>query len=267
MLKFLQKLFSFFGKKQYVYVLRNCSKKMTSHKGFKWPKSGMVECSDFDPSPEAVGGLHGWLNGDGDFRNSPYSDIHKDVWLVVKVLKSDIVHMEDRVKYPKGEVVFSGIFPDSIRFLEKYKEPTETHIGKISSSMVKGSTIYYDSAFCHTTTGELGYSGVGDNSTAISGRRGFSYSGDLGVSITGEYGSAVVSYRGLASGGEGASLTFQDKTAGKLYRDVPYANLEEIVGKDCKCKPNVLYTVNRVGEVVKYLPNKDEIGYPFDTSI
>ena len=93
----------------YVYVLRCVPADMRSTNNFAWPESGPVECPDWDPKPECGHGLHGWLWGEGDLSAS--GSVWQDEasrWLVVRVAASDVVHLDRKVKFPRGEVVFCG---------------------------------------------------------------------------------------------------------------------------------------------------------------
>ena len=89
-------------------VLRACNEDMSSTKGFIWPTSGLVECSDWNPVSKCGNGLHGWLYGHGDGSVSEYWSV-SDRWLVVAVETKSIVELEGKVKFPKGEVVFCDI--------------------------------------------------------------------------------------------------------------------------------------------------------------
>ncbi len=90
-----------------VLVLRTCDKDLRSHGGFQWPTSGLVECPDWKPTPECGNGLHGLLWCEGD-----WGLLSKDAdakWLVVSVVASEVVKIdEQKVKFPRGEVVFVG---------------------------------------------------------------------------------------------------------------------------------------------------------------
>ena len=86
------------------HVLRTCDADMSAYGGFVWPKSGYVECSDWNPEPVCGGGLHGLLGGQGDgalLNWGPYA-----VWLVVEV--DEYVDLGGKVKFPSGNVVHCG---------------------------------------------------------------------------------------------------------------------------------------------------------------
>src|SRR5690348_2206923 len=87
-------------------VIRTCNADMTSHGGFKWPTQGHVECPDWDPTPQCGHGLHGLLDGIGDY--SLLSQAYDAKWLVVQVERSECVGISEKVKFPRGEVVYCG---------------------------------------------------------------------------------------------------------------------------------------------------------------
>src|SRR5580692_11342318 len=89
-------------------VLRTCDANMkAAHKDFVWPRSGPVECPDWDPKPKCGNGLHGLPWGAGDW--SLLSSVEDAVWMVVEVPTSEIVRIDQaKVKFPRGNVVFTG---------------------------------------------------------------------------------------------------------------------------------------------------------------
>ena len=91
----------------YKLVLRTSDKNGKAYGGFQWPTSGMVECPDFKKSASCGNGLHGILWPDGD-----WSDIKdyggEEIWQVVKVLEADLIKFDGKVKFPRGEVIYSG---------------------------------------------------------------------------------------------------------------------------------------------------------------
>ncbi|SDT85660.1 hypothetical protein SAMN05444156_3250 [Verrucomicrobium sp. GAS474] len=91
-----------------VLVLRSCTAEMRGPHGssFTWPKEGPVECPDWNAAAHCGNGLHGWLWGQGNLGmkvNDP-----KAVWLVVEVAEKDIVDLDGKVKFPRGNVIYSG---------------------------------------------------------------------------------------------------------------------------------------------------------------
>jgi hypothetical protein len=94
-----------------VLVLRTCLADMRSPScdahGFIWPRSGPVECADWQPTKACGNGLHGVLWGEGDGGN-PWVWDDTGVWLIVEVDASDVIELGGKVKFPRGVVVFSG---------------------------------------------------------------------------------------------------------------------------------------------------------------
>ncbi len=87
-------------------MVRTVNADMTSYGGFVWPESGPVECPDWDPTPSCGHGLHGLLDGVGDY--SLLSDAPDAKWLIVEVDRDEAVNINGKVKVPRGEVVYCG---------------------------------------------------------------------------------------------------------------------------------------------------------------
>ncbi len=100
-----------------VLVLRTSDKDGTAYGGFKWPESGIVECPDWKENSECGNGLHGILWPEGNW--SDIKEYDEAIWQVVKVLESDIVKIEGKVKFPRGEVVYSGEFAIAFNMIAK----------------------------------------------------------------------------------------------------------------------------------------------------
>lgn len=102
---------------RYALCLRTCDKSLRSHGGFRWPKKGPVKCDDWDQKPECGHGLHGLLWGVGD---AGYLDGSKDAhWLVVKVRAEDVVDIQNKVKFPRGRVVFCGTRDRAVAYIQQ----------------------------------------------------------------------------------------------------------------------------------------------------
>jgi len=98
---------------KHVLVLRTCDANGKSHSRFQWPEKGPVECNDWDPTPRCGGGLHGLAWGDGDW--SLLNSSHDAKWQVVKVPEKDIVAIDGhKVKFPRGEVLYTGNMADAM---------------------------------------------------------------------------------------------------------------------------------------------------------
>ena len=94
------------GPDAFALVIRTCNADMTSQNGFTWPESGQVSAADWNPEPVCGHGLHGLLDGVGDY--SLLSRKHDAKWLIVRVPRAEIVDLDTKVKFPRGEVVYCG---------------------------------------------------------------------------------------------------------------------------------------------------------------
>jgi hypothetical protein len=168
-----------------VLVLRSCNSDMRSPSdkanGFVWPASGPVEALDWKPTKECGFGLHGWLWGSGDWEMK--SKDAKAKWLVVEVLKADIVDLQGKVKFQRGTVVScSDHWRDAMAVIRARLLRTA---GAVQQASADGEVA--------SATGYSGHaSATGDSGHA-------SATGDYGhASATGNYGWAVVGYKGKA---------------------------------------------------------------------
>lgn len=107
---------------KHVLVLRACQSNMESRNNFKYPASGMVRDPHFSNTAACGNGLHGWRWGFGDCGLIPdyalnwRADTAK--WLVIKVLKADVIELTGKVKFPKGEVIHVGTKASAGRYIE-----------------------------------------------------------------------------------------------------------------------------------------------------
>ena len=170
---------------RYVLILRTCKSDMTSHNGFVWPESGPVECPNWNPEPVCGGGLHGWLWGEGNGVLGNWSKNAK--WLVVRVLASDVVDLDGKVKFPRGEVVYCGPRFDATAYLAANGGAGKAVIG-IALTGGHGSTL------------------TGGDDSALTGGHGSTLTGGHGSTLTGGDGSTL-------TGGHGSTLTGGDDSA------------------------------------------------------
>ena len=134
----------------YVLVLCTCKNDMTSRNGFKWPESGEVTCSDWLPNKVCGNGLHGLLKGEGDANLMDWTIDSK--WLVAEVLKSSIIGLDGKVKFPSANVVYAGDQKTASNIIKRIYPECNVH----------GST---------ATAGSEGTATAGDNGTATAGSR------------------------------------------------------------------------------------------------
>ncbi len=172
------------AKADYVYVLRTCNADLTSHGGFQWPEKGAVNCPDWNPTPCCGNGLHGLLWGEGNGCLLDWSEEAR--WLVVRVLADEIVKIDngEKVKFPRGEVVFCG----------ERREATDFLAGKVGAQIraIVGAT---------ATAGDRGTATAGDRGTATAGDEGTATAGDRGTATAGNEGTATAGDRGTATAG------------------------------------------------------------------
>ena len=137
--------------------------------------------TNWDPKPECGNGLHGLLHGCG---NAGYlSNEPNAKWLVVAVPKGTCVDIDQKVKFPSGEVVYAGTKEEAIRRIaEAYPgEPV------VFAQRMTGKYGVSISGYCGTST-----SGDGGTSTLVIMARlppvigGTSISGNGGKSTSGE---------------------------------------------------------------------------------
>src|ERR1700690_3153510 len=207
-----------------VLVLRTCAANMESYNGFKWPQKGAVKCHDWLPTAECGNGLHGFLWGEGDGGLANWSEDAR--WLVVSVLEKEIVVIDSKVKFPRGNVVFCGGRKEATDFIAARLPPGRTPaiIGHFAVSGYRGTSTSGDygtstsgyrgtstSGYGGTSTsGHYGTSTSGDGGTSTSGDGGTSTSGECGTSTSGEPGSSTSGYGGTSTSGDRGTSTSGD---------------------------------------------------------
>lgn len=94
-------------------VLKVVNEDMTSHDGFVWPESGPVAPEAWDDAPECGNGLHGWLNGEGNYRHS----FMEGKWIVFEA--NEVVKLDGggKVKTGAATVTFVGTRADAVKLL------------------------------------------------------------------------------------------------------------------------------------------------------
>lgn len=112
-----------------VLVLRTCNKDMSSRNNFVWPRSGPVSCYDWKPTKECGHGLHGFLKGEGNPSLADWGD--KATWLVVEVFVRDIIDLDGKVKFPRGNVLYAG----------DRKTATDMILARHSKAKVMGASV------------------------------------------------------------------------------------------------------------------------------
>jgi hypothetical protein len=203
-----------------VLVLRTCPPDMVArgeHKGvtwaFTWPRSGPVECPDWDPAPKCGHGLHGLLWGNGDW--SLLKEADDSVWLVVEVDSADLVKIDNsKVKFRRGNVLFAGAKAAAIvhvmagdlamKVARQEAEAWDRKSGDSSKAASSGNYSKAASSGNSSTAASSGNSSTaassGNSSTAASSGdySKAASSGDYGIAVTiGDAGRAKAGPLGL----------------------------------------------------------------------
>ena len=107
-----------------VLILRTCDPERKSRNGsFQYPASGLVEAPDWKPNALCGNGLHGWLWGAGDWSLKRKDD---SLWLVLEVVAADVIDLQGKVKFPRGEVLgVFGRWNEAMEFIRLRRPPVE----------------------------------------------------------------------------------------------------------------------------------------------
>lgn len=147
-------------------VLRTCASNMSSQNGFIWPESGEVEAPDWEPFPMCGNGLHGLLWGEGDGELLSWDPAAK--WLVVEVEETEIIHLNGKVKFPRGNVVCCGDRVSATKFMHTYG---------IANAAICGMCQDYGSNSI-ATAGDYSSIRAGDGGRVVAGRHSTIESGN-----------------------------------------------------------------------------------------
>ena len=209
-------------------VLRTSNMDRISYGGFQWPESGPVEAPDWNQEPICGGGLHGALWGEGN--GALFNWDGDATWQVVAVLEKDIVDLGGKVKFPRGNVVFSGDQQGATNFLLANGGFGRAVIGAKMSNLNPNGHVLVGfggtataSKFGTATAGfkgtaNAGFGGtatagiegkatVGEGGTANAGREGTANAGDLGTATAGRDGTANAGDYGKANAGDYGTAT------------------------------------------------------------
>jgi hypothetical protein len=180
-------------------ILRTCNAYMTSHGGFKWPRSGNVAAPDWNPAPECGNGLHGFLRGEGDGDLADWSS--DAVWLVAEV--ETYVDLKGKVKFPAANVIFAGSRLEATAIV-KARYPDAAVIG--ANVAVEDRRVAVVGFRGTATAGYRGTATAGNWGTATAGDWGTATAGNWGTATAGDQGTATAGYQGTATAGEGGML-------------------------------------------------------------
>ena len=179
-----------------VLVLRTSDK--DGRGGFQWPQSGHVEASDWADDGKCGHGLHGLLWGCG---NAGYlSTNSRAIWQVVRVLATDVREIGGKVKFPRGEVVYSGARHGAIAYLDANgaADKPVAFATRTAGNCGTATAGYYG----HATVGDYGIATAGNGGTATAGDWGHATAGACGHATAGDYGRATAGAYGHATAGD-----------------------------------------------------------------
>jgi len=74
-----------------------------------------VEAPDWDPQPACGRGLHGWLNGQGDYTCQSFTEIDGAKWLILEV--DNFIDLVGKVKFQSCTVVHCGTRQTATNYL------------------------------------------------------------------------------------------------------------------------------------------------------
>ena len=252
-------------KKSTVLCLRTVKADGTAYNGFKWPALGFVEAPDWKPTAKCGHGLHGYLRGCGDADSINWGSLFQ----AVKVIESEIVDLDGKVKFPRCEVIFTGSQKDATDILVKEYGNCSNVIG--ATVVVNGQGQHAIAGYKGTATStgrggmatvgdygtatSAGYGGAamaGDGGTAMAGYNGTATAGIYGTATAGDHGTAMAGYHGTATAG-----AYGKATAGEMGRiSILYWDDRqscEVIGHigESGLEPNVPYKLNDKHEFVK----------------
>jgi hypothetical protein len=194
-----------------VLVVRTADPERRSHGGFQWPETGPVTCPDWDARPVCGGGLHGLLWGEGD--GSYLSWAEEALWQIVEVDASTIVDIDGKVKFPAGDVLFTGPRKEALDFFDANGGAERAAVGAMRTAGYAGTATAGDAGTAtagNRGTATAGYAGTataGDAGTATAGNRGTATAGYAGTATAGYAGTATAGYRGTATAGNRGTAT------------------------------------------------------------
>jgi hypothetical protein len=160
-----------------VLVLRTCAADLSSSRGFVWPASGPVEAKDWSPAPVCGQGLHGLLWGRGG-ANYLAHGVEDARWLVVEVEAAAVVDLGDKVKFPRGNVIYAGTREGAIELIAKRSPEMKANETAIvfHTASATGDRGTASATGYRGTASATGYRGTasatGDRGTASSGPNG-----------------------------------------------------------------------------------------------
>ena len=102
-------------------VLRTCASDQTSYGGFIWPTEigTIVTCQDWNEEAKCGNGLHGLLDGFGDY--SLLSERIDAIWQIVEVDRDKCIELDGKVKFQSCKLVYSGTMAAAMTKMSDYQ--------------------------------------------------------------------------------------------------------------------------------------------------
>ena len=198
-------------------VLRACRADLTSRNGFSW-KSKHIKAPDWSSAPECGGGLHGWLDGQGDPDVWGHRD--DDKWLILAVKTSTVVDLGGKAKFPAARTLYVGskvettsllasILPGvPVMFVNLTGGNRSTLTGGNRSTLTGGYGSTLTGGYGSTLTGGYGSTLTGGNYATLTGGNRSTLTGGNYSTLTGGDGSTLTGGDGSTlTGGDGSTLT------------------------------------------------------------
>ena len=135
-------------------------------------------------------------------------------WLVVEIEQEELIDIDDKVKFPRGIVVYAGDRQGATsKLIALGADPT----------VVPGAVVVVGDRGTATAT-------VGPHGTATAGESGTAIAGYRGTATAGQYGTATAGYRGTATvGPHGTATVGPHGTAIAGYRGTATAGQDGII--------------------------------------
>ena len=102
-------------------ALRTSNADGTSHGGFQWPLEigSIVTCDDWEPEAKCGNGLHGLLDGWGDY--DLLSSEADALWQIVEVDRDKCVEINGKVKFESCVLKYSGDMATAMTMISDYQ--------------------------------------------------------------------------------------------------------------------------------------------------
>ena len=187
-------------------VLRACRADLTSQNGFSW-KNKHVKAPDWSSAPKCGGGLHGWLNGQGDPGVWEHQD--DDKWLILAVKKSTVVDLGGKVKFPNARKLYVGSKVETVSLLASIFPGVPIMFANLTggdrSTLTGGNYSTLTGGNYSTLTG-------GHRSALTGGHRSILTGGDRSTLTGGDRSTLTGGYGSFLTGGHGSTLTGGDRS-------------------------------------------------------